>query len=208
MASMILGQFEVTNALLVALLSIVLHVVNYNVTAQFEYKTRFFTKIFGKNTIYYYAVYLVISALVRDHFVNVCIQQDGGILLLGPFEFTELVGNFLFIFGILLNVWTLKALGIKGMYNGDSFGWLMDAPVTGGPYQFFSDPQYVGTAIACLGTAIRGQSLNGLICTLAVSIVFYISAKYVETPHLNYVYSHRSESKVNFKNLKSLKKMN
>ncbi len=37
-----------------------------------------------------------------------------------------------------------KALGLKGMYNGDSFGYLMDARVTSGPYKYFTDPQYVG----------------------------------------------------------------
>ena len=83
------------------------------------------------------------------------------------------------VFGILLNIWTLQALGIKGMtsccsarhgipadcwpgmYNGDSFGWLMDAPVTGGPYTFFNDPQYVGTTAAMLGSAVYYNSLNG-----------------------------------------------
>ena len=35
----------------------------------------------------------------------------------------------LFVAGVLLNLWTLQALGIKGMYNGDSFGHLMKEPV-------------------------------------------------------------------------------
>lgn len=47
------------------------------------------------------------------------------------------------------------------MYNGDSFGWLMDAPVTGGPYTFFNDPQYVGTTAAMLGSAVYYNSVNG-----------------------------------------------
>eukprot|EP01132_Coremiostelium_polycephalum_P008404 gene8404-10321_t len=121
-----------------------------------------------------------------------------------PWEVAEIIGNSCFVFGILLNLWTLYALGIKGMYNGDSFGHLMDSPVTGGPYQYFNDPQYVGTTIACLGAAIRHQSLNGLICTLAVYLVFLISVKYVEGPHLKRIYDNRSYSKINFKNLKNL----
>ncbi|KAM9987733.1 hypothetical protein ACTFIZ_003087 [Dictyostelium cf. discoideum] len=191
--------------LIIAFVAIVLHVVNYNVTAQFEYKTRYFTKLFGKNTIYYYAVFLIISALIRDHFINVAVLSDKDSIILFPTEIANMIGDSCFIFGILLNIWTLKALGIKGMYNGDSFGYIMDSPVTGGPYQFFSDPQYVGTTIAALGVAIRNQSIYGFLCTILVGIVFYISATFVETPHLKNIYSNRSYSKINFKNLKSLK---
>ncbi|EGC32270.1 hypothetical protein DICPUDRAFT_89291 [Dictyostelium purpureum] len=189
-----------TTDLIIAFIAIVLHVVNYNATAQFEYKTRTFTKIIGKQTIYYYAVYLVISALIRDHFINAAIDKDQNSLVLFPQEVAKFFGNSCFIFGILLNIWTLKALGIKGMYNGDSFGHLMDAPVTTGPYVYFSDPQYVGTTIAAIGAAIRYQSMTGYLCSILVGIVFYISATFVETPHLNKIYSNRSYSKINFKN--------
>ncbi len=47
------------------------------------------------------------------------------------------------------------------MYNGDSFGYLFDAPVTDGPYQYFNDPQYVGTTVAFIGSAIYYRSILG-----------------------------------------------
>lgn len=64
------------------------------------------------------------------------------------------------------------------MYNGDSFGYLMgkstnififshinnlflDKPVTGGPYLFFDDPQYLGTVSCLLGYAVYNQSRIG-----------------------------------------------
>eukprot|EP01133_Synstelium_polycarpum_P002515 gene2515-2874_t len=193
--------------LIVALASIIIHVVNYNATAQIEYKTRVFTKAIGKNTIYFYAVYLIVSALIRDHFIDVAIQQDKFVLGLFPQEFADLLGNSCFIFGVLLNLWTLHGLGIKGMYNGDSFGHIMDAPVTSGVYQIFNDPQYVGTTISCLGYAIRYQSLHGFACTLLMGIVFYVSVKFVEGPHLKNIYANKNASKINFKNLKSLKNL-
>jgi len=40
-----------------------------------------------------------------------------------------ILSTVLFVAGVLLNLWTLQALGIKGMYNGDSFGHLMKEPV-------------------------------------------------------------------------------
>jgi len=44
-------------------------VANYNITAQFEHHTRRITKLLGPNAVYYYAVYLILSALLRDHFI-------------------------------------------------------------------------------------------------------------------------------------------
>jgi methylene-fatty-acyl-phospholipid synthase len=35
-------------------------------------------KILGKNAVYYYAVYLVCSALVRDHFINESLKENAG----------------------------------------------------------------------------------------------------------------------------------
>lgn len=97
-----------------------------------------------------------------------------------PVPAAHLLGATLFILGILLNLWTLHALGIKGMYNGDSFGWLMDAPVTTGPYIFFNDPQYVGTTAAMFGSALYYQSLSGVLLTAWMGVVFYVSVKFIE----------------------------
>eukprot|EP01114_Cavostelium_apophysatum_P020611 TRINITY_DN6958_c0_g1_i2.p1 TRINITY_DN6958_c0_g1~~TRINITY_DN6958_c0_g1_i2.p1 ORF type:complete len:195 (-),score=15.54 TRINITY_DN6958_c0_g1_i2:98-682(-) len=179
--------------------AIILHVVNYNATAQIEYNTRIFTKIFGSIAIYLYAAYLVASALLRDHFINLCLQDDQhsfpSQLRMTNDTAAFYISSLLFGFGIFLNLWTLKALGIKGMYNGDSFGYLFDAPVTGGPYTLFNDPQYVGTTLAMLGSAYHYHSLQGLALTALMGIVFYISVKFVEGPHMNRIYSNPAKSK-------------
>ncbi|XP_004348088.2 PEMT/PEM2 methyltransferase [Capsaspora owczarzaki ATCC 30864] len=184
-------------AVLVApLAAIVLHVANYNATAQIEHKTRCFTKILGANAVYYYAVYLVLSAAVRDAVIHSAIEASLPELqwIVLPVEIATIVGYGLFVVGILLNLWTLHALGIKGMYNGDSFGFLMDAPVTSGPYTIFSDPQYVGTTLAMFGAALRQQSIVGYALTLAMGIVFWISVKFIEGPHLQRLYSKKPSS--------------
>ena len=173
-----------------AAMAIVLHVLNYNFTARIEHSTRIFTKILGKNAVYYYAVYLVVSALVRDHFINLALAANSNSFSLLN-ELDSVLGAMLVAIGIGLNLWTLWALGIKGMYNGDSFGFLMDAPVTTGPYVYFSDPQYFGTTIALLGSSIYYQSLNGLYLTVILYVVFVLSVKLLEEPHMRRLYSHK-----------------
>lgn len=66
------------------------------------------------------------------------------------------------------------------MYNGDSFGFLFDAPVTDGPYQYMSDPQYVGTTLSLVGTAIYYQSIVGYILAADMYIIFWVSVMFFE----------------------------
>ncbi|KAF9117743.1 hypothetical protein BGW39_001845 [Mortierella sp. 14UC] len=173
----------------VAILAMILHVANYNVTARLEYNTRAFTKVIGKNAIYFYAVYLILSALVRDHFIHLAVAPDAGSLILLPASIATVLGAICFVSGALLNLWTLKSLGIKGMYNGDSFGFLFDAPVEDGPYKYMSDPQYVGTTLSLVGTAIYYQSVIGYVLAIDMYIIFWISVMFFEGPHMRRIYS-------------------
>ncbi|KAJ3003795.1 hypothetical protein HKX48_001556 [Thoreauomyces humboldtii] len=186
-----LPNFDFAPVAAVAAIAIVAHVANYNATAQLEHYTRIFTKarlIFRSPAVYLYAVYLIVSALVRDHYVMRAIEGDVNSYVLFTYDMAHLIGNALIGSGIALNIWTLKALGVKGMYNGDSFGHLMSAPVTDGPYTFFSDPQYVGTTLALLGYAVKFQSVTGYALTAVLYATFWISAKFIETPHMLELY--------------------
>ena len=176
--------------------AILLHVANYNLTAQIEHYTRIFTKILGKNAFYVYAIYLIGSALIRDHIIqNALITDSRSFSKVPMLESVPIgLGIVLFLIGIALNLWTLKALGIKGMYNGDSFGYLMTSPVNTGPFQYFSDPQYFGTTLSLLGSAIYYQSINGLILTGILYAVFWISVELVEKPHMNKLYSKQKKA--------------
>ncbi|KAF9206691.1 hypothetical protein BGZ49_002001 [Haplosporangium sp. Z 27] len=174
--------------------AMILHVANYNATARYEYNTHNFTKAIGKNAVYVYAVYLVLSALVRDHFIHLAVGPDAGTLVFFPATFATVVGASCFVLGILLNLWTLKSLGIKGMYNGDSFGFLFDAPVEDGPYKYFSDPQYVGTTLSLFGTAVYYQSAIGYILAIDMYIIFWISVMFFEGPHMRRIYSQKKKA--------------
>ena len=152
----------------------------------------------GSNAVYYYAVYLLISAAIRDKFINDAIMADQGSLHIFSTELSKTVGSLLVCFGVFLNLWTLSVLGVKGMYNGinifysgDSFGFLMDSIVTTGPFVYLDDPQYIGTSIASLGASLYFKSVVGLKLTLIMYSVFRVSAKYVEGPHLKALYDKR-----------------
>ncbi|KFH66952.1 hypothetical protein MVEG_07476 [Podila verticillata NRRL 6337] len=184
-----------TPACQIAMLVMILHVANYNITARYEYRTHNFTKWIGPKAIYFYAVYLVLSALVRDHFIHLAVAPNAGSFVLFPATIATALGAFCFVAGALLNLWTLKSLGVKGMYNGDSFGFLFDAPVTDGPYQYMSDPQYVGTTLSLVGTAMYYQSIVGYVLAADMYIIFWVSVMFFEGPHMKRIYSSKDKKK-------------
>jgi len=56
--------------------------------------------------------------------------------------------------------------------------------VTTGPFTYLSDPQYLGTSLIWFGNAVSAWSLQGMILGVIMYITFYISAVYVEGPHM------------------------
>ncbi|KAI8826572.1 phospholipid methyltransferase-domain-containing protein [Fimicolochytrium jonesii] len=178
----------------IAAIAIVLHVANYNATAHLEYRKRYFEKIFGRGAaIYIYAVYLILSALVRDHYVMQAVESDVNSLVLFPHNLASTISKFLIFFGVFLNLWTLKALGVKGMYNGDSFGHYLPKRVEDGPYLLFDHPQYVGTTLALLGYAVKFQSMVGYALTALLYGVFMVSAYKIEDPHMRRIFAEKDK---------------
>ncbi|KAJ3079810.1 hypothetical protein HK102_003497 [Quaeritorhiza haematococci] len=185
---------------------IILHVLNYNITARLEYHTRIFTKIFGKSlAIYLYALYLIVSALIRDHYLIAAIEKDAGSRMLFDDDTATFLGYALMFFGVFLNLWVLKVLGIKGMYNGDSFGYLLKEPITNGPYRFFDDPQYFGTTCWFLGYAVKHQSRIGYGLTGVMYLTFSISVMVLEGPHLRRIYADKAKKEKKSPSSKKLK---
>ncbi|ORX81522.1 hypothetical protein BCR32DRAFT_327296 [Anaeromyces robustus] len=182
-----------TKEFAVALFWIVLHVAHYNITAHIEHKTRIFTKLLGKNAVYYYAVLLIVWACVRDWYIMKALEVDEDSLVIFSKFVAKIIGGIISLLGFGINLWTLSALGVKGMYNGDSFGYLFDEPITTGPYQYMSDPQYVGTFIAAIGSAIMYQSIAGYVLAFALYAVFLFSVKFVEGPHMRKLYSQKQK---------------
>ncbi|KAF9409456.1 hypothetical protein BGZ94_001953, partial [Podila epigama] len=97
-----------TPACQVAMISMILHVANYNWTARYEHRTHNITKWFGPKAVYYYAVYLILSALVRDHFIHLAVAPNAGSFVLFTSTVATSLGAFCFVAGALLNLWTLN----------------------------------------------------------------------------------------------------
>lgn len=74
----LLPPFDEYSPKLVAISAIVLHVLFYNFIARLEYNTKLFTRVFSGLAVYLNALLLIVSALIRDHYVIKVILADAG----------------------------------------------------------------------------------------------------------------------------------
>ncbi|TPX43425.1 hypothetical protein SeLEV6574_g05064 [Synchytrium endobioticum] len=170
--------------------------------AQIEYTTHIMTRAIGRNAVYYYSALIFTLSLIRDYYVLRCMERDAASLKVDP-DTAFSIGYALILVGLFLNFWVLQVLGVRGMYNGDSFGFLFDAPITNGPFQFFSDPQYVGASMAFLGYAIKVRSTVGLGLALVAMSTYFISVNFIENPHMHRIYSNAAKNQNGLSNGKS-----
>ena len=61
---------------------------------------------------------------------------------------------FLVVLGLVFVLSSMWALGITGTYLGDYFGILMDARVTGFPFNVLENPMYIGSTMNFLGISL------------------------------------------------------
>lgn len=143
-----------------------------------EYNSHILTRIFGGayNGCYFLAVVIFSLGIVRDHIYQLALDDQ-------PFYapvHQPILGGILFATGSVLVLSSMWALGVTGTYLGDYFGILMDAPVTGFPFNVTGSPMYWGSTLNFLGVALYKGKVAGILLTAEVFIVYWFALKWEE----------------------------
>ncbi|EEH16544.2 hypothetical protein PABG_06631 [Paracoccidioides brasiliensis Pb03] len=150
----------------------------WNIIARQEYHNRILTRTFGSPHRGCYVLAFVIFSLgiVRDHLYNNALADQ-------PFYkpvYQPYLAYGLFATGTTLVVSSMWALGLTGTYLGDYFGILMDAPVTGFPFNVTASPMYWGSTMSFLAVALYQGKVAGLLLTLEVFVSYWLALKWEE----------------------------
>ncbi|KAK2731981.1 Phosphatidyl-N-methylethanolamine N-methyltransferase [Myotisia sp. PD_48] len=120
------------------------------------------------------AIVIFSLGIIRDHLYNAALADQPSIDLLR--QVYPAYG--LFAIGSILVVSSMWALGVTGTYLGDYFGILMDAPVTGFPFNVTSAPMYWGSTLNFLAVALYHGKPAGLLLTLGVYITYLVACRW------------------------------
>lgn len=88
----------------------------------------------------------------------------------------------------------MYALGVTGTYLGDYFGILMDAKVTGFPFNVSEAPMYHGSTLSFLATALWYGKPAGILLTGFVAVAYSIARRW-EDPFTGMIYAKRDEER-------------
>lgn len=140
------------------------------------------TRMLGGNRYlgcYILAATIFSLGLFRDHLYQEALKaQPVHTALLHPF--VRVVAGVLFVAGSVFVLTSMWALGITGTYLGDYFGILMDAMVTGFPFNVLNNPMYVGSTLNFIAVALWMARPAGLFLSVLVWIVYKIALQYEE----------------------------
>jgi len=101
----------------------------------------------------------------------------------------------LYVIGTGLVLAAFWRLGIDGTYLGDYFGILKEEKITGFPFNFTSDPMYLGSTLNFLAHAVWHKSPAGLLLTIWVYVVYKFYTITIEGPFTEYIYSTAAKAK-------------
>lgn len=180
------------SSLQVTALSIAFNPIFWNIVARAEYRNHFLTRIFGSP---YYGCYFLAFAIfslgiLRDHLYQLALADQP---YYAPVH-QPILGSVLFGFGSVLVLSSMYALGVTGTYLGDYFGILMDAPVTGFPFNVTGSPMYWGSTLNFLGVALYHGKVAGVVLTAEVFILYWFALQW-EDPFTGEIYAKRDRER-------------
>ncbi|KAJ6150805.1 phospholipid methyltransferase-domain-containing protein [Penicillium chermesinum] len=181
-------------SLLVAVIAIAFNPIFWNVAARagkLIQQSHIDPHFWGPyNGCYFLAVVIFSLGILRDHIYQLALEDQ-------PFYapvYQPILGGILFTVGSVLVLSSMWALGVTGTYLGDYFGILMDAPVTGFPFNVTSSPMYWGSTLNFLGVALYKGKVAGILLTAEVFVVYWFALKW-EDPFTAEIYAKRERER-------------
>lgn len=143
-----------------------------------EYRKHYLTHIFGSPYYgcYFLAFTIFSLGILRDHLYQMALADQP---YYAPVH-QPILGGVLFAVGSILVLTSMYALGVTGTYLGDYFGILMDAPVTGFPFNVTGSPMYWGSTLNFLGVALYQGKVAGIVLTAQVFILYWFALQLEE----------------------------
>lgn len=143
-----------------------------------EYRTKFITRVFRSPKLgcYFLGLTIFVLGLFRDYLYTEALHDQP----FYPSFHLPIPGIALLSIGNILVLSSMWALGVTGTYLGDYFGILMDAPVTGFPFNVTGAPMYWGSTCSFLGTALYHGKAAGVLLTVEVFFMYLIALQFEE----------------------------
>ena len=175
---------------------VMLNPLLWNLAARLEYNKRVISRLCGgpRRGIVVLAVFIMGNTFLRTSLVHYMTDMSSKWAVLEDSVAAEVVGYLIIGVGGLLVLSSAWGLGFFCTFLGDYFGILLDARVTGFPFNIVNDPMYWGSFFVYLGGSIQCASAVALLLSLCIGLS-YVIAMMFEGPFTSKIYAQREQSK-------------
>lgn len=157
------------------------NVLYWNVTSQIQYRTKFFSNIFGKKlAVYLHSISIFLQGLTRNFLFKYVCETSNKYEPLLDNQYITILAYLILAVGVILVSASTYRLGVIGTYNGDAYGYLMSGIITSFPYNLFNAPMYFGSTLNFFYCAVLNRSIAGLVLSALVGVVYYTGTIFEE----------------------------
>jgi phosphatidylethanolamine N-methyltransferase len=160
-------------AILYSFLCFILWILIPHLEFKYKFLSRF-TNGDQEKACDFLSYFLIYTGTMRNHAINEMINKNK-VIGYGIYEIPlQIIAYSLITFGSTLVVFSFYRLGLRGMYFGDHFGFLLKEKIISFPYNHFPNAQYVGTTWLLIGFSIAYHSPAGMFISLLVNILYQV----------------------------------
>jgi len=155
-----------------------------------EYHTKIMTKIIGNDRAKaadFFAYALIHLGAFKNYAFTEAMMNNAKYDFGGFNPLVQYAGYFLFLLFAYIFMMAATQLGLRGMYYGDHFGFLLEDKLTGFPFKYMYHPQYISIIGMQIAGAMVFRSPAGLVLTL-ISFFCYCLLAIRETFKLKKLY--------------------
>lgn len=136
--------------------------------------------------------FLIYTGTLRNQAINEMMNKNK-LMSYGIYEIPlQILAYISMAFGLVLVMFSFYRLGLRGMYFGDHFGFLLKEKIVAFPYNYFPNAQYVGTTWFFIGFSVAFHSAAGLFISFLVYLLYQI-LNLVESKKLEIFYPEKKE---------------
>jgi phosphatidylethanolamine N-methyltransferase len=179
-----------------ALISIILAPILWNGLARLEYHYRLWTRMTRGRSVFahrLFSLFIIACSTIREYCIHRAVRTSSVWSLTHLHHGAEIArvlrfwGAFLYATGAVLSLsgfWRLRLY----TYMPEYFGLFCSEMVSSFPFNVFSDPMYLGSALMHFGYALWCRSSTGLVLAVVLSLVYWVAARLIEEPFMYKLY--------------------
>ena len=168
----------------------------WNVAARLEYNRHVISRVCGGRRVGVVALaaFIMVNNFFRTSIVHYMTENNSKWDVLDSNVGAEALGYLFIVVGAVLVLTSTWRLGFFCTFLGDYFGILLDAKVTGFPFNILADPMYWGSFFIYVGGSLQHASIVALLLSLFIGLSYVIAMKF-EGPFTAMIYSKRDQNK-------------